>query len=131
METGRIVTSFATSVAGYLLCDGATYLKADYPQLNTLLGASYSVNSTQFRVPNFSDKVAVGGTVGTDLGSHKIELVNLPIATSGSGGNYTSSSKSFMGIDNAGVGVELYSNNVITTTNYIPKGIGVNYFIKY
>ena len=48
-----------TAPEGYLLCDGTTYLKADYPALSTILTA-YSLNETEFKVPNLSGRMPLG-----------------------------------------------------------------------
>lgn len=42
-----------------LACDGATYLKADYPLLWAYLGSPYEVSGTQFHVPDYRGKVLV------------------------------------------------------------------------
>ncbi len=43
----------SASVAGWLLCDGASYLKTDYPNLSARIGTAYgSADSTHFNVPD-------------------------------------------------------------------------------
>ena len=52
------VLSYAGQVApyGYLLCDGASYLVKDYPDLYAVIGNTYGGDSTNFNVPNLVDK---------------------------------------------------------------------------
>lgn len=52
--TGECVelSMVASSLPGYLRCNGATYLKLDYPDLHPILGSYYSLSSTTFRVPD-------------------------------------------------------------------------------
>jgi len=73
------VQMFAGSAApqGWLLCNGAEYLKGDYPELNTMLSAdsypygqtngSGGAGTTHFRVPDLRGRVAVGFGQGAGL----------------------------------------------------------------
>lgn len=56
------VLSFAgqTAPRGFLLCDGASYLTADYPDLYAVIGNTYGGDSTNFNVPDFRETVLVG-----------------------------------------------------------------------
>lgn len=45
---------------GYLLCDGASYLAADYPELFTAIGYNFGGSGTAFLVPALVNRVAVG-----------------------------------------------------------------------
>lgn len=58
------VLSFAGQTAphGYLLCDGASYKVADYPDLYAVIGNIYGGDSTNFNVPNLVDKFIQGST---------------------------------------------------------------------
>lgn len=52
---------------GYLLCDGASYLVKDYPDLYAVIGNTYGGDSTNFNVPNLIDKFIQGSTTsGTE-----------------------------------------------------------------
>ena len=52
---------------GYLLCDGASYPTADYPDLYAVIGNTYGGDSTNFNVPNLVDKFIQGSTAsGTE-----------------------------------------------------------------
>jgi len=63
------ILSFATTVlpGNVLRCDGATYNKADYPDLYNALHPAYQVSSTQFAVPDLMGRVVVGEGGGTGL----------------------------------------------------------------
>lgn len=65
---GHIV-SFATTVlpGNVLRCDGATYNKADYPDLYNALHPAYQISSTQFVVPDLMGRVVVGEGGGAGL----------------------------------------------------------------
>ncbi len=61
---------------GYLLCDGASYLRASYPDLFTAIGVLYgSADSTHFNVPDLAGKYlqgyesGVSEAIGTAQGS--------------------------------------------------------------
>jgi microcystin-dependent protein len=42
-----------TTLAGYLLCNGASYSTATYPQLFGIIGYSYGGSGASFNVPDF------------------------------------------------------------------------------
>lgn len=68
VPTGSILM-FGGSAAptGYLLCDGTSYLRADYAALFALLSTTYgSADGTHFNVPDLRGRVPVG--VGTGIG---------------------------------------------------------------
>lgn len=77
-----------TAPEGYLECDGAVYLKADYPTLVTRLAANYMVDATHFRVPDLRWRNAVGRSteigdeleVGEQFGDRLMQLdyTNIP-----------------------------------------------------
>ncbi|MCQ2598177.1 MAG: phage tail protein [Treponema sp.] len=46
--------------AGFLKCDGSTYLKADYPELYAKLPAIYILDASSFKVPDYRDRVPQG-----------------------------------------------------------------------
>ena len=53
---------------GYLLCDGASYPTADYPDLYAVIGNTYGGDDTNFNVPNLIDKFIQGSnTSGTEI----------------------------------------------------------------
>lgn len=51
----------ASAPANWLLCDGSSVLKADYPSLYDAIGSTYgTVDELHFNLPNLKGKVAVG-----------------------------------------------------------------------
>ena len=62
IPTGSILTrAFATTPAGYLPCDGASLLRADYPALFTVIGTAFgSADGTHFNVPDMQGKIIMG-----------------------------------------------------------------------
>lgn len=59
---GAIVMTGRTSApSGWLLCDGSSVLKADYPALYTAIGDAFgSADATHFNVPDFRGRFARG-----------------------------------------------------------------------
>lgn len=69
---------------GYLLCDGATYATADYPELFSLLGYSFGGSGADFAVPNLVDRVIIGssdtfafGDTGGEI-EHTLDVSEIP-----------------------------------------------------
>ena len=65
-----------TAPEGWLLCDGSTVSRATYPELFNVLSTRFNTggeSSSQFRLPNFTDRVALGAggkAVGSTGGSN-------------------------------------------------------------
>jgi microcystin-dependent protein len=58
-----VVDDFAGAVApdGWLLCDGASYLRSAYPDLFAVIGTTYgAADGTHFNVPDLRGRVVVG-----------------------------------------------------------------------
>ena len=65
-----VIQAFSGQTAphGYLICDGASYKVADYPDLYAVIGNTYGGDSTNFNVPNLVDKFIQGSTTsGTEM----------------------------------------------------------------
>lgn len=63
-----VITPFAGAAApsNWLLCDGASLLRADYPRLFNVIGTSYgSVDATHFNTPDLRGRSPVGVGTGT------------------------------------------------------------------
>jgi microcystin-dependent protein len=68
----------------YLWCDGASLVKADYPNLFSVIGSVYGGNATDsFNVPNLTSRFPVGSTSNSSMG------VLYNSVTSTMGGNST------------------------------------------
>jgi microcystin-dependent protein len=63
------VTDYAGSVApsGWLLCDGASYVPSDYPELYAAIGTSFGGDGSVFNVPDCRGRGAVGAGHGIGL----------------------------------------------------------------
>ena len=74
----------STAPSGYLICDGATYSKSQYPDLYDALGSDYQLSAEQFKVPDFRGLVPIGAgehqdtnsksntfTLGTEYGEYE------------------------------------------------------------
>lgn len=60
MPVGTVLNYAGTSIPdGYLLCDGASLLVADYPALFEAIGYVFGGEDTNFNVPDFSEKFAL------------------------------------------------------------------------
>ena len=59
---------------GYLLCNGASYAVADYPDLYAVIGNTYGGDTENFNVPDYRETVLVGvGENTTDtIASHDV-----------------------------------------------------------
>lgn len=73
---GEIIT-FAGSVSPdpvrWLECDGQSVLRADYPDLFTVIGTTYgSVDSTHFNLPDFQGRAATGAGSGAGIDPHAV-----------------------------------------------------------
>lgn len=68
------IFAHASGVAptGSLACDGAGYLRADYPLLYDVLASAYHTDSTHFVVPDLRGRVSLGTGTGTGLTARSI-----------------------------------------------------------
>jgi len=58
---------------GSLACDGATYLKSDYPLLYDALDSAFIVSGTQFRTPDLRGRSVIGTGAGSGLTARTID----------------------------------------------------------
>lgn len=59
--------------AKWLVCDGSSLLRADYPDLFAVIGTTYgSTDGTHFNVPDLRGRVGIGSGSGTGLSSYSI-----------------------------------------------------------
>lgn len=59
--TIKMIISNKNIPAGYLSCDGSTYLSTDYPNLFNVIGYTYGGSGSSFNVPNFESYFPIGG----------------------------------------------------------------------
>lgn len=71
-----VIQAFSGQTAphGYLLCNGASYKVADYPDLYAVIGNTYGGDTENFNVPDYRETVLVGiGENTTDtIASHDV-----------------------------------------------------------
>lgn len=81
------VKYIATDIPAWcLLCDGAIYDKADYPDLAAVIDSAYEVNPLQFRVPDLLFKFARGAVIpGTEGGQDTVTLTIAEMPSHGHG----------------------------------------------
>lgn len=72
LPVGSIITyAGTTSPGGWLLCDGSEVSKTSYPRLFSVIGTLYgtSINTNNFVLPNLADRVSVGKSATSPVGS--------------------------------------------------------------
>jgi microcystin-dependent protein len=87
MPAGSMIAYGATTPPdGWLSCDGASYLRDDYPGLFAVIGTDFgSVDSTHFSVPNLQNRMIYGQGAGhafAETGgaeTHTLTLAQMPI----------------------------------------------------
>jgi len=84
---GLILPTGGNVPQGTLLCDGATYLKADYPRLWDVMDISFEVDPTHFKVPDLRDRFVLGtgatfamGASGGEV-NHTLTISEMPSHT--------------------------------------------------
>jgi len=70
-----MVFPFVTSAVptGALECDGATYLRTDYPDLYAALDSAYIVDADHFKVPDLLGRTVIGVGHGTGLSTYAMD----------------------------------------------------------
>jgi microcystin-dependent protein len=155
--TGAILPYAGTMApTGYLLCDGRSYVKTDYPDLFTVIGTSFgSADATHFNVPDLRGQflrgvdggaaidpdrasrtaLKTGGNVGDAVGSMQLTATKRPNTAFSfpwavSGGSVVSlyASNINNNAGNAATGYREISNGGDNESR--PPNVGVNYIIK-
>lgn len=96
-DVGQILEFATVSLPPYCLpCDGASYLRADYPDLFSAIGVLWgSADSTHFNVPDMRGRVSVASGTGAGLspraiadvgGEENHQLTNSELAAHSHGG---------------------------------------------
>jgi microcystin-dependent protein len=74
------LTAWASVPDGYLVCDGSSYLRVDYPLLYAALAPVFHVDADNFTVPDIQDRTAI--SVGTnsmgDTGGESTHTLTVP-----------------------------------------------------
>lgn len=62
----------ASPPAGSLECDGATYLRVDYPTLYAALDSAFIVDADHFIVPDLRSRIPLGAGTGSGLSTYAV-----------------------------------------------------------
>lgn len=159
---GLVMWSTGTAPNGFLLCDGTAVSRTTYATLFAIVGTTFGVgdNSTTFNLPNYTNRMPYGTTVGATGGSANAVVVShTHTATSsvvdpghahtiidGQVNTRTNPSFNWVGTGGASVGTTGASVNSnvtgisVTTTNStegvsgtnanLPPYLGINFIIK-
>lgn len=147
LSVGALLPSFASSMSGYLLCNGAKVSRTTYKNLFAVIGTAFGSGdgSTTFKLPDFRDKTFWGANgnlkeviaAGLPNITGKVYGSGNMAFSSGNGAFYAINAHSFWasgdhhdGVDmgfNASRSSSVYGNS----TTVQPPAIGVNIFIKY
>ena len=144
----------ASAPTGYLLCQGSAVSRATYAALFAIIGTTFGVGdgTTTFNLPNYTNRMPYGATVGTTGGSadavvvshthtaavtdpgHLHTVPNSPLVN-GSGGTYVSGSYITFGTpttstSTTGISVANASTGVSGTGANLPPYLGINFIIK-
>ena len=144
----------ASAPTGYLLCQGSAVSRATYAALFAIIGTTFGVGdgTTTFNLPNYTNRMPYGATVGTTGGSadavvvshthtatvtdpgHSHTVPNSPFVN-GSGGTYASGSYITYGTPTTstattGITVTPSTTGVSGTNANLPPYLGINFIIK-
>ena len=143
----------STAPTGYLLCDGTAVSRSTYSTLFTLFGTTFGTGdgSTTFNLPNYTNRMPYGTTIGstggsadaivvshthtatvTDPGHHHLGSVyNYYNGSTGSGGYVSGVSQSTATTDSfTGISVANSTEGTSATNANLPPYLGINFIIK-
>lgn len=139
LPTGALIPSFATSMTGYLLCNGAAVSRTTYANLFSIIGTKFGAGdgSTTFNLPDFRNRVFWGAdgnlmsVIAAGLPDHTHNFYS-PTGDKNYYGGYNTNT--WWGDTNDR---KVVTHGVNETTIYgksttvQPPAIAVNIFIKY
>ena len=78
-----LMWSTGSAPTGYLLCNGAAVSRSTYAALFGVVGTTFGAGdtTTTFNLPNYTNRMPYGATVGATGGSSTISTANLPSHT--------------------------------------------------
>ena len=91
LEITGIVKAYAGAAdnipAGYLLCDGRSLLRTDYPALFSVIGTAYTdsdnIDALRFSLPNLVNWIVRGATTAQPPGNHLGQIFAHSVAVTG------------------------------------------------
>jgi len=143
----------ASAPTGWLLCDGSAVSRSTYSALFAIVSTTFGTGdgTTTFNLPNYTNRMPYGTTIGstggsadavvvshthaatvTDPGHHHLGSVyNYYSASTGSGGNVSGINQSAVTTDSTtGITVANASAGVSGTNANLPPYLGINFIIK-
>ena len=148
LPTSALIPSFATSMTGYLLCNGAAVSRTTYANLFSIIGTKFGAGdgSKTFNLPDFRNRVFWGAS-GNLMSVIEAGLPNIygGFSNNGHAGGVFSSgafytdtsahpkSNSGSAADGCAFNFDASRSNTIygNSTTVQPPAIAVNIFIKY
>jgi microcystin-dependent protein len=149
---GLVMWPTGTAPSGWLLCTGTAVSRTTYAALFAVIGTTFGVgdNSTTFNLPNYTNRMPYGTTVGTTGGSADAVVVShTHTATSTDSGHTHSSVTSGTfgsgrygpdpipapaagntGTGNAVITTTVNATGVSGTNANLPPYLGINFIIK-
>ena len=150
LPTGSInMWPTASAPTGYLLCAGSAVSRTTYAALFAVISTTFGVGdgSTTFNLPNYTNRMPYGTTVGATGGSADAVVVSHTHSITDAGhlhtmftGGYTAGSNqnSYAGgtggagksTDTATTGISINTAGVSGTNANLPPYLGINFIIK-
>jgi microcystin-dependent protein len=148
---GLIMWSTASAPNGFLLCDGSAVSRTTYAALFAIIGTTFGAGdtTTTFNVPNYTNRMPYGTTIGTTGGSANATLVSHThtATVTDPGHNHTTTLIPYNGTLGSQIHGAINSANTtgtsftgITVTNStegssatnanLPPYLGINFIIK-
>ncbi len=146
LPVGALLPSFASSMSGYLLCNGSAVSRATYADLFAKIGTKFGSGdgSTTFNLPDFRNKTFWGANgnlmsvISAGLPNIKGTWTSKTINGATTSGAVRTLSSGGGSYDNDGLGAESFSFDASKydpiyggSTTVQPPAIAVNIFIKY
>jgi microcystin-dependent protein len=148
---GLVMWSTASAPSGFLLCNGAAVSRSTYAALFAIVGTTFGSGdgSTTFNVPNYTNRMPYGTTIGTTGGSadavvvshthtasvsdpghtHSVMERNDMFGTSPGSGALTANGGT-TGTSFTGISVTNSTTGVSGTNANLPPYLGINFIIK-
>ena len=147
----------ASAPSGYLACDGTAVSRSTYAALFAIIGTTFGVGdgTTTFNVPNYTNRMPYGATVGTTGGSADAVVVSHTHTASVTDPSHTHTVNKFAGVNasagtayvgdsggggvvgtvstnssTTGISVSNSTTGVSGTNANLPPYLGINFIIK-
>jgi microcystin-dependent protein len=148
---GLVMWPTGTAPSGFLLCTGTAVSRTTYASLFAIVGTTFGVGdgSTTFNLPNYTNRMPYGTTVGATGGTADAVVVShthtasvsdpghvhyYNAAVNGSSGNAGAGLPLFAGGPTStaftGIGVTNSTEGVSGTNANLPPYLGINFIIK-